>query len=299
MRDVSTIDCEGFFRELQVIRRDVEAALGEEDIAHLRRALRIGRAATALGLATAWIPNPISMVALAFGRVTRGGLMHHIEHRGYDRVPGIPAKYTSRVFATGWRRFVDFPDWVAPEAWAYEHNSVHHQQIGTVNDPDSIEVAAEPLRTAATPVAVKLAQIGLATVLWRVTAYPSIMFGVWLGRGRERAQGDKALPPGFARTLLLRGFLPYGVYAFGLVPALYLLLGPLAATSALVNSLGAEVVQSIHTFIIAFSNHAGDDLYRFDTPPRSKSEAAVRQVIGSTNYSTGSEFGYAFTRGWM
>ena len=53
--DPSTVDCDAFFRELRAIRKDVEASLGEEDIAHVKLIERIGRAATAVGLATAWI----------------------------------------------------------------------------------------------------------------------------------------------------------------------------------------------------------------------------------------------------
>ena len=47
------------------------------------------------------VPNPISMALLSLGRGTRWMLMHHIGHRGYDRVPNVPAKYTSKVFARG------------------------------------------------------------------------------------------------------------------------------------------------------------------------------------------------------
>ena len=33
-------------------------------------------------------------------------------HRGYDRVPGAPEERTSRGFAKGKRRFVDWLDWI-------------------------------------------------------------------------------------------------------------------------------------------------------------------------------------------
>src|SRR5262249_10089236 len=98
---------------------------------HLRRIERVGRVATAVGLATAWLaPNPFSAGALALGRSTAWLLMHHVGHRGYDKVPGVARRHTSRVFARGRRRFVDWLDWMTPEAWVYEHNVLHHQHTG-------------------------------------------------------------------------------------------------------------------------------------------------------------------------
>jgi fatty acid desaturase len=284
--DPSTVDCDGFFRDLRAIRRDVEASLGQEDIDHLRRLERVGRAATALGLATAWVPNPVSMAALALGRSTRWLLMHHVGHRGYDRVPGVPARYTSRVFATGWRRFVDWPDWMLPEAWKYEHNVLHHTHTGETADPDLIERNAEGLRDADLPPAVKLAGIGLLALTWRSFYYAPNTVKAWLERGREPGPGR---PAGYTRTLWLRGYVPYALLQFGALPALFLPLGPLAAASALANSLGAEALTNLHTFLVVGPNHTGEDLYRFDGRPRSKAESAVRQVLGSANYACGTD----------
>jgi len=284
--DPDSIDCDGFFRELRAIRRDVEAALGEDDVRHLRRLERVGRAATCLGLATAWVPNPVSMAALALGRSTRWLLMHHVGHRGYDRVPGIPPRYTSRVFATGWRRLLDWPDWMLPEAWKYEHNVLHHTHTGELSDPDLIERNAASLRDSNLPVFVKLAGLGFLAVTWRSFYYAPNTVKAWLERGQEPSEGK---PAGYTRTLWLRGYLPYALLQFGALPALFVPLGPLAVGSAFVNSLGAEALTNLHTFMAVGPNHTGDDLYRFDSRPRSKAESAVRQVLGSANYATGGD----------
>src|SRR5690606_14631012 len=115
-------------------------SLGEEDLRHLRRTEWIGRLGTILGYATAWIaPNPLSALGIGLGRSTRWLLMHHIGHRGYDRVPGVPVERTSRGFAKGHRRFLDFADCMHPEAWIYEHNVLHHSHTGEQADPDLIE----------------------------------------------------------------------------------------------------------------------------------------------------------------
>ena len=47
---------------------------------------------------------------------------------------------------------------------------------------------------------------------------------------------------------------------------------------------------NLHSFLTIVTNHAGDDLYRFDTPctPRS-GEFYLRQIISSVNFSAGSD----------
>lgn len=285
--DPSQIDCEAFYAELRAIRDEVEASLGDEDLRHLRKIERIGRAATALGVATAWAPNPISMAALALGRSTRWLLMHHIGHRGYDRVPDVPPEYTSRVFATGLRRFIDWPDWMLPEAWKYEHNVLHHSRTGELRDPDLIERNAEKLRSAPLPDGVKLGALGFLAVTWRSFYYAPNTVRALLTRGKEMA--DDVRPPGYARTLWLEGYLPYAALELVLFPAMYLPLGPLASLSALVNSLGAEALTNLHTFLVVAPNHTGEDLYRFDGPASSTAEVAVRQILGTANYATGGD----------
>ena len=291
--DPATIDCDAFFRELRAIRLEVEADLGEDDLRHLRRTERYGRVATAIGLATAWVPNPLSMAALALGRSTSWLLMHHVGHRGYDRVPGVPARFTSRVFATGWRRFVDWPDWMLPDAWNYEHNVLHHTNTGELKDPDLVERNTHWVRGLDVPDAVKAVGIGLLAVTWRPFYYAPNTVHTWLARGQSLAFTEEGsqTPPRYKRTLYLRCYAPYALLQFVGLPALFLPLGPLAAASALVNSVGAEALTNLHTFLVVGPNHTGDDIYRFDTPARSKAEAAVRQVLGSVNYATGTELG--------
>ena len=67
-------------------------------------------------------------------------------------------------------------------------------------------------------------------------------------------------------------------------------LGTWAATSVLINSLLAEWLTNLHSFLIITTNHAGDDMYAFETPvTRGKGEFYFRQVVGSTNFRTGSD----------
>ncbi len=291
--DPASVDTDALLADLRDLRREVDASLGPADLAHLRKVVRLGHAATALGAATAWLgPNPVSMVGLALGRGTRWILMHHIGHRGYDKVPGVPVKYTSKVFARGARRLVDWADWMIPEAWIYEHNVLHHSFTGEERDPDLLERNTRSLRDSDSPLALKyLAMAGLA-LSWRSYYYAPSTLRTWMNRHRtsELTDTEIARPEsGYEKELWLLCYAPFIGMHFVLFPALYLPLGPLAAASALVNSIGAEVLCNIHTFCVIGPNHTGDDLYRFADRPASKGEGLLRQIIGSVNYATGTE----------
>lgn len=283
-------DVEAFARDILELRKEIEASLGPEDVAHLRKIERWGRMATAAGMATAWIaPNPFSAAAMSFGRSTRWILMHHVGHRGYDRVPNVPPKYTSKVFARGWRRFIDWPDWMVPEAWIYEHNVLHHSHTGHDKDPDLVERNTAWVHDLPRPV--RWAILGVLTTTWRASYYAQNTMEELMAIGGKE--------PTFAeltKEVVLRCWLPYAAMQFGALPLLYAPLGPLAVANVFANSVGADVLTNIHTYLVVGPNHAGDDLYRFEDKPKSKAERLMRQVLGTVNYRVGSEGGFFGTR---
>lgn len=286
--DLAAVDVEGFHRELKALRAELDASLGEADGAHLRKIERWGRVATVLGVATCWLaPNPLSAFALGLGRSTRWLLMHHVGHRGYDRVPGVPVERTSKGFARGHRRFLDWLDWMMPEAWVFEHNVLHHSHTGEEADPDLLERNAEgTLRDTRRPLVLRYTQLGLLALTWRASYYAPETLGSLRRKGRRDGM---ALSRAELWELLTRCYLPYAAVNFVLFPALFLVVGPWAAFSAMCNSVLADIVTNVHTFLVVGPNHTGDDLYRFDSPPRDKGERFVQQVIGSANYRTGGD----------
>ena len=277
------------------LRSEIRASLGPDDLRHLSRIERWGRAATAFGLATAWIvPNPLSAAALALGRSTRWLLMHHIGHRGYDRVPEVPIRYTSRVFARGWRRMVQWADWMLPEAWIYEHNILHHQHTGELRDPDLIEQNMAGIHESSLPVPLRYGLLVLLAATWRASYYAPKTLRAWTYR---RASDSEAKPtPLWA--LLRRCYAPYALLNFVALPLLFAPLGAWAGFSVLCNSLLADVFTNMHTFFVVGPNHAGDDVYRFDGPPASRGEFYLHQVLGSANYRTGGD-GTDYAHLWL
>jgi len=286
--DPSTVDLDGFQRELKALREELDASLGEADAAHLRKIERWGRLATLLGLATCWlVPNPVSAAALSLGRSTRWLLMHHVGHRGYDRVPGLPAARTSKAFARGGRRWLDWLDWMLPDAWIFEHNVLHHSHTGEEADPDLLERNAEgTLRDTRRPLVLRYLLLGLLALTWRASYYAPETLSALRRKGRR--QGS-SLSWAERWELVSRCYAPYAVFHFVLLPALFLPLGLWAAFSVLCNSVLADLLTNLHTFLVVGPNHTGEDLYRFDTSPESRGARYVQQVVGSANYRTGGD----------
>jgi fatty acid desaturase len=304
-------DLQRFGAEIDQLRAEIDAERGPDDFKHLRKIERWGRAATIIGYATAWIcPNPLSVFAISFGNFVRWAVLaHHILHGGYDRIPEIPLRFTSRGFARGWRRFVDWFDWITPEAWRHEHNHLHHCRLNeTPGDPDLVEALVEKARSR--PRWVRQLLIVAYSVTWKATYYGPITLRLHRhaeARRRDRGAipvpcGDPVVPTPLhssGRSVWLRCWLPYAVWKFGILPALFFPLGLWAWLSVLINVLLAEALTNFHSFLMIVPNHAGEDLYRFEAPVKNgKGEYYLRQIIGSANYRCGGD-GNDVLHGWL
>ncbi len=301
------LDYEAFARDLDAIRADVMASLGPDDLAHMRRMERWGRGCEALGYATAWIaPNPVSAALISLGSTARWTIVtHHCSHGGMDRVPGAPDRYRSKVFAQGKRRLVDWFDWMLPDAWHYEHNVLHHYHTNEGLDPDLVEQNFESLHREGVPMPLRYAAAAFYALTWKLTYYAPNTYLVLRRAERARAEGKPVSVGGIAnpdpllnafdlRTSEGRRFwreclAPYGLVRFVALPAMYLPLGPWATFSVWANSVGAEVLHNLHSFMVIVPNHAGADMHRFDRAVTDRAEFYVRQVLGSVNLSTGGD----------
>lgn len=317
------IDIKSFAAELEALKQDALKNIGDKDYRHLRKMERWGRACTLLGYGTAWIfPNPVSALLISQGNLTRWALFnHHIGHRGYDRLKNIPERYHSKHFARGWRRWIDWPDWITPAAWNFEHNVLHHYHTGETLDPDLLERNVDLMRRINAPLWLKYLITLFFMCTWKLSYYaPNTLWMEQKMRRRKKEgkqspqrldqmmaaeptltyHGTKLLLP-FSRNGLDfwgRCVLPYAFYRFALLPALFLPLGKTAAFSVLLTSVLAEIFTNIHSFLIIVPNHSGEDLYRFEGPIQSKDAFYFRQVIGSVNYSGGTDL-KDFLQGWL
>lgn len=308
------IDYEGFASELETLRKDLEANIGMADYHHLRKIESWGKICSVLGYSTAWLfPNPVSAALISQGIVTRWAIMaHHVSHRGYDRIKDIPARYHSRTFATGHRRWVDWFDWLVPAAWNFEHNNLHHYHTGEILDPDVLEDRVYLMRHIQGIHWIKSTVALFFMSTWKFTYYaPNTLW--MLQQMRKRKEQGKASGVSLESVMTLestklfhgvrlwmpfskpglefwgRCLFPYAIGRFGLIPLLFLPLGRQASVNVLLTSLMAEVMTNIHSFLIIVPNHSGDDVYRFEGPISDRAEFYVRQTVGSVNFTGGSD----------
>lgn len=64
------------------------------------------------------------------------------------------------------------------------------------------------------------------------------------------------------KSLRFESILPYTGFGFVLIPLLFLPLGAIAAISVLLNSILAEILTNMHSFLLIVPNQAGDDVRR-------------------------------------
>ena len=291
----------------------LKADLSDADLRHLLKMERWGRGCTLTGYALAWFPNPFAAILIALGNVSRWCIVaHHVLHRGYDAVPGVPQRFRSTRFAQGGRRWLDWPDWLYPPAWMHEHNQLHHFHTGQADDPDLVERNSWILRRRWLPRPLKWLLLAFFMLSWKWIYYaPNTLWALRQVRRRRALAHDpeqraklptmatarRVIAPG-ERLLLpvtaggvefyLRCVLPYALWRFGVLPALFLPLGVSAWGCVLVTSLVAELIANAHAFFIIAPNHAGEDLHRFEGGVRGRAEFQLQQVMGSVNYRGGS-----------
>ena len=243
-----------------------------------------------------WLVGLSGVVLMGIGNVSRwANVTHPILHGAYDKVPDIPYRYTKKGFAAGSRRWIDWLDWIKPDAWAYEHNIMHHYHLGELDDPDNVEKDVKWIHDMKVPLFVKYLIVFLFATVWKIAYYGPNTLRI-LENKERLAQG---LEPTLAyqlwpttkngRELWKNYILPYGLFRFVFLPLLFLPLGMQAVGSALVFMLLVELYANLHSFLVIVPNHSAEDIYQFSTPHKTQGEFYLRQIMGSVNYNTGND----------
>ncbi|MCK9395721.1 MAG: fatty acid desaturase [Methylobacter sp.] len=270
---------------------------------------RWGKICSVIGYGTAWFfPNPISALFISQGSFTRWTqVAHPVVHKGYDKLETVSKNYTSKKFAQGWRRFIDWPDWMTPAGWHHEHDLLHHYSLGEKADPNNAQHNMEWLRQSRLPMWQRYVIVALFSGIWKIIYYtPRTHKELCLNAARQKGKpepmmtrlGAWSLFTQQGRELWLQSILPYIAYRFVLLPLLFLPLGTFASVSVLLNSILAEIFTNMHSFLVMIPNHAGDDVMMFDEKAKGKGEFYLRQILGSVNYPTGSNLN-DFFYGWL
>ena len=303
------VDREQLAKDIDGIQRAILSETNISDFEHLKKIESWGRICTGLGYSTAWIiPNPISAYLISQGNFTRWTTVaHHVLHRGYDKIEGIPKHYTSKGFAKGWRRYLDWLDWMYPEAWDAEHNDIHHYHLGEEIDPDQVEFNMQGLRNSNIPRWGRYVLLAIMAASWKIIYYASSTLTEYRAIEAKKAGGTRGqisrldmwnpLKPA-GKDLWLSCMLPYSIVHFVIIPLLFIPFGVVAATNVLINVLFAELLTNLHSFLVIGPNHTGDDVMMFEEKAKGKGEFYLRQIVGSVNYPSGTNT-LDFLHGWL
>ncbi|WP_455756870.1 fatty acid desaturase family protein [Sulfurimonas sp.] len=311
--DYRDVDQAQLQRDIDQIKETI-GATNEVDFQHLLKLERWGRGSTLFGFfllivisildATNfgipslifWIVGVISAIFIGVGNVGRwANVTHPILHGAYDKVPNIPYRYTKDGYAAGSRRWIDWLDWIKPDAWAYEHNIMHHYHLGEDDDPDNVEKNLKWLHDAKIPMFMKYVTVYAFAAFWKLAYYAPNTLRILENKERARRKEEPTLDyqiSPFTKnglTLWKDYILPYGLFQFVLLPALFYPLGLEAVFSAFAIIVLGEFFANIHSFLVIVPNHSAEDIYQFSTPHKTQGEYYLRQIMGSVNYNTGTD----------
>ena len=314
------IDQDQLQEDIEAIKKNIGTPTWE-DFQHLLKLEKWGRALTfsgyflisvisfleAAGFGLSgfafWEMSIIAALAMGVGNVSRwANVAHPILHGAYDKVKNVPYRYTKAGFAKGIRRYVDWLDWIKPDAWAYEHNIMHHYHLGEKDDPDNIEMNLNIISKL--PVWIKYIFVSLLAATWKLSYYAPNTLRVLENKESRKhnleESGSLEYTP-FTRNgrELWKNYIsPYFTVKFVLIPLLFLPLGTEAVTTVLLVTFMAELVANVHSFLVIVPNHSAGDIYKFNEPHKSQGEFYLRQIMGSVNYNTGSDL-IDFGHGWL
>lgn len=319
--DYRNVDQKQLQIDIDAIKKTIGATT-EKDFQHLLKLERWGRASTLGGFAFILLvvyldySSPLHWIAfwslgimgsflIGVGNVSRwSNVTHPILHGAYDKVPNIPARYTKDGFASGNRRWIDWLDWIKPNAWAFEHNIMHHYHLGEADDPDNVEKNLKWLHEAKIPTWAKYTFVYIFAFTWKLTYYAPNTLRILENKARasrkEEPTLEYELTPFTKNGLELwkSYILPYGLFQFVFLPFLFFPIGGMETVlSAFIFILIGEAFANLHSFLIIVPNHSAEDIYQFSTPHKTQGEYYLRQIMGSVNYNTGTDlidFGQGF-----
>lgn len=307
------VNQEALEKDIDDIKEHMEP-VSEADFQHLLKMERWGRFATFSGYGIILLLSILGLVVelstfiyvllfivsallISTGNVSRwSNVTHPILHGAYDKVPNVPARYTKKHYAKGPRRFIDWLDWIKPDAWSYEHNIMHHYHLGEEDDPDNVERNLQWLTQSNVPMWLRYIIVYGFTAMWKFVYYAPNTLRIL--KNKKRKEQDKLEIKDFnynpktkdGLELWMEYYLPYIIIKFMVFPLFFLPFGVSAFLTALGILVLAELLTNVHSFTVIVPNHSAEDIYMFSEPSKSQGEFYLRQIMGSVNYNTGSDF---------
>ncbi|MEM6996371.1 MAG: fatty acid desaturase [Myxococcota bacterium] len=279
-------DWSAFGSDLDAIRRRVQAEIGAEDVAAVKRVALVSRGFELVGrglihFSLGPIAFGLGVVSLAIHKQLHGSeIGHAVLHGAYDKLPGAK-RYQSKGY--WWETPID------EQAWHEGHNIAHHQYTNIVGkDPDC------RYGTIRLNEHVEHRPANHHQALHPLLIWPSFSFNMSAHFSGivdlyTRKEGDyEVLPdrsPQSVRTAhrrWLRKLVPYYAKEYVLFPALA---GPMFWKVALGNWF-AEMLRSVYSAATIFTGHVGEGTASYPEGTRATSRAqwSVMQIEAANNF---------------
>ena len=281
------------YSEVEKIGIDAKKTVGKADLQNIKMFNLFGWFCTFVGYTSgALFLNPISVYLVSLGNYIHWMKAHYVLHGAYDNIPSVPTQFNSKNFAKGIRRYIDWLDWIVPEHWRHEHNSLHHYNTSQREDPDNIERLFKDIRRANIPVIFKYFITFAIALTWKLSYYAPSTYLYYLkkkGKVSITFHNFYILFNPFCKLGL--GFwynciLPYGLFRSVLIPILFLPFGTNYVVNSFLVSIFAEALANLHSFLMIGPNHTASDLHKFIQPSKGKFGHFIHQVYCTANYSS-------------
>jgi NADPH-dependent stearoyl-CoA 9-desaturase len=280
---LTPLELDALARELDALRADIASQLGAEDVAYIRRLIRIqrwseigGRAALFLGfLPPFWLAGA---AALSLSKILDNmEIGHNVLHGQYDWTHD--AALSSATF--------EWDSSCPAKGWQHYHNYLHHT-FTNITDKDRdlgygvIRISAESPWSPSN-LGNPLYALGLALIFDQGI----MLHDVDLAHVREGKKSWDEAKPALVNGLRKSGKLAFRDYIMWPAFTGPLFLGTLAANAT------ANVVRNLWAFAIIFCGHFPAGTLEFteaECEDESKGHWYFRQMLGSANISGGRLF---------
>jgi fatty acid desaturase len=291
--NLSDEDLKAFAKELDVLKKEIESQLGQEDVDYLLTVDKISRYTEILGrillhfsLDLASWATGVFLLYVHF-QLNNLEIKHHALHGAYDRFPNV-REFHSDVFVS------NSP--VDEESWKYRHNHLHHSYTNQVDkDPDVTfglfrltELVDKQffhlfqpfllfLNALGSDHNLNMVSTGLYDFINRVTIpnYEKLNYA-----SVKDDYSFNSFIDSFKKAS--RKAIPYMAYNHLLFPALA---GPFGWLKVSAGTTLAMTIRNLVSGIIFYTGHMTEGVKHYTWKPENRAEWYVQQIEGSSNVS--------------
>lgn len=279
-----------FAEELNQLKAEVSAKIGDEDIVYVETVDKVARMCEITGrLLLHFSRDPLSwglgvLSLWVYLQLDNLEIHHHAQHQAWDKLPRAKRFHSDNYYHNS-------P--VDERAWRYRHNILHHSYTGQIDrDPDVSfgffrmgEFIDRQYFHKIQPMVLILNALQAAGSLGLVASglqdYLIRLIPGYRSEDHVAMHGELSFK-GFQRSLwqYVRKAAPTAAYNYGLFG---LLAGPRRFGQVTLGMLSAELLRNIFTGLTFYTGHMVEGVKHYDTPPKNRAEWYIQQIEGTGN----------------